>query len=97
VPKPERPQPTRVSPRTGPSCQSADDPLTRHALERYPLASEPARPYGKEVALVSAFNNLGVALQQLRRYREAEAAYREAIRIDPGSTARNNLASLPRR
>jgi Flp pilus assembly protein TadD len=39
-----------------------------------------------------AHNNLGTVFVKRRRYREAETAYREAIRLDPGlAMAHNNL------
>jgi Flp pilus assembly protein TadD len=42
-----------------------------------------------------AWNNLGYAYQQAGRFRDAEAAYLRALRVDPGyALARRNLRGL---
>jgi tetratricopeptide (TPR) repeat protein len=65
--------------------------------------------YGSEVALwedsarkspgkARAWNNLGYAYQQAGRFRDAEAAYLRALRVDPGyALARGNLRELKAR
>jgi protein O-mannosyl-transferase len=45
-----------------------------------------------------AWNNLGYAYQQADRFRDAESAYLQALRVDPGyGLARGNLSSLKAR
>ncbi|OIP34111.1 MAG: hypothetical protein AUK27_08410 [Deltaproteobacteria bacterium CG2_30_66_27] len=53
---------------------------------------------GKSPGKARAWNNLGYAYDQAGRFKEAEAAYLRALRIDPGySPARGNLKSLQSR
>lgn len=61
----------------------------------FALWEDSARKYpGK----ARAWNNLGYAYQQADRFRDAESAYLQALRVDPGyGLARGNLSSLKAR